>query len=159
MEQHITSFVGIDVAKETLEICILPEDTRKTVDYSSRGIQQILKLLPEIETCLVVVEATAPTSVNSFRNSLRAGHLVAVVNPRNVHHYALALGILLKQTGSMRIPSLSSAKERRPRTIPQNHEKQEELQQLVTRRRQLVDLRTAESNRREISPVVPLKKV
>ncbi|MEZ6046109.1 MAG: transposase [Planctomycetaceae bacterium] len=41
------------------------------------------------------------------------------------------------------------AKERRPRTIPQNHEKQEELQQLVTRRRQLVDLRTAESNRRE----------
>ncbi|MEZ6046108.1 MAG: hypothetical protein R3C11_11110 [Planctomycetaceae bacterium] len=58
MEQHITSFVGIDVAKETLEICILPEDTRKTVDYSSRGIQQILKLLPEIETCLVVVEAT-----------------------------------------------------------------------------------------------------
>ncbi|MEZ6047823.1 MAG: IS110 family transposase [Planctomycetaceae bacterium] len=149
MEQHITSFVGIDVAKETLEICILPEDTRKTVDYSSRGIQQILKLLPEIETCLVVVEATGAYQRQLVSELASAGHLVAVVNPRNVHHYALALGILAKTDRIDAHTIAQFAKERRPRTIPQNHEKQEELQQLVTRRRQLVDLRTAESNRRE----------
>jgi transposase len=80
---------------------------------------------------------------------VNAGHLVAHLNPRPVRHFAIALGILAK-TDPIDARTLAQfAITVRPRTLQEIPEKQSELQQLVDRRRQLIELRTAEKNRME----------
>lgn len=150
MDGSITSFVGIDVAKDSLDLCVLPQQTRQEFSYDAKGLKQLFDLLPAAGTCLIVVEATGGYQRRVVAELAAAGHLVAVVNPRPVRHFGIALGILAKTDRiDARVIALFG-QHVRPRTIPKNHEKQEELQQLVTRRRQLIDLRTAESNRQEL---------
>jgi len=150
MDGSITSFVGIDVAKHSLELCVLPEETRQDFSYDAKGLEQLFRQLPDAGTCLIVVEATGGYERRVVAELAAAGHLVAVVNPRQVRHFAIALGILAKTDRiDARVIALFG-QQVRPRTIAKNHEKQEELQQLVTRRRQLIDLRTTETNRQEL---------
>ena len=90
-----------------------------------------------------------------------AGHLVAVVNPRQVRDFAKGLGILAKTDRLDAQVIARFGQQVRPRTLAKTHEKQEELDQLVTRRRQLIDLRTAERNRLETlvsKPLIPRSK-
>jgi len=158
MNDSITSFVGIDVAKHSLDLCVLPEQTREKFSYDTQGLVQLLGRLPEAGTCLVVVEATGGYQRRVVAQLADAGHLVAVVNPRQVRDFARALGVLAKTD---RIDAKVIAKfgqHVRPRTIGKTHEKQEELQQLVTRRRQLVNLRTVEKNRFDMLTSKPVRK-
>ena len=158
MDGSITSFVGIDVAKHSLDLCVLPEGTRQNLSYDSKGLKQLLGQLPEPGTCLVVVEATGGYQRRVVAELADAGHRVAVANPRQVHHFGIALGILAKTDRiDARVIALYG-QHVRPRTIVKHHEKQEELQQLVTRRRQLIDLRTAETNRQELLTSQPVRK-
>ena len=148
MDGSITSFVGIDVAKHSLDLCVL-EETRQKFSYDAKGVGQLFRQLPDVGSCLIVVEATGGYQRRLVAELAEAGHLVAVANPRHVHHFGIALGILAKTDRiDARVIALFG-QHVRPRTIPQNHEKQEELQELATRRRQLIDLRTAETNRQE----------
>ena len=150
MDDSITTFVGIDVAKDSFDVCILPQETSQKLSYDAKGLEQLLGLLPKAGTCLSVVEATGGYQRRLVAELANAGHLVAVANPRHVHHYGIALGILAKTDRiDARVIALYGQIVR-PRTIAVKHEKQDELQQLVTRRRQLIDLRTAESNRKEL---------
>jgi transposase len=72
---------------------------------------------------------------------------VAIVNPRKVRDFAKALGLLERPTRSMRRswPPSRRGFSRRPRPLPDDL--QADLRALVTRRRQLVDMLTAERNR------------
>jgi transposase len=158
MDGSITSFVGIDVAKHAFDLCLLPDETQHTLTYDARGLEQLQRLLPPQETCLIIVEATGGYQQRLVADLVAAGHWVAVVNPRQVRDFAKGLGILAKTD---RIDSQVIARfgqHVRPRTITKNHEKQEELQQLVTRRRQLIDLRTAEKNRQELPAAKAVQK-
>jgi transposase len=112
--------------------------------------------LPEPGSCLIVVEATGGYQRRVVAELVAAGHRVAVVNPRQVRDFARGLGILAKTDRLDALVIARFGQHVRPRTIAQRPEKQEELAQLVVRRRQLVDLRTAEKNRREtvVSPSV-----
>ena len=149
MDGSITSFVGIDIAKHTLDLHLLPESTSASFDYDAAGLKQLLEGLPNPGTCLVVVEATGGYQRRIVAELADAGHHTAVVNPRQVRDFAKGLGILAKTDRiDARVIALF-AQHVRPRTLANTHENQEELQQLVTRRRQLVDLRTAEKNRME----------
>ena len=151
--QHV---VGIDVAKHTLDLALLPGDQRPTLDYDEQGLQQLLRTLPEPGSCLIVVEATGGYQRRVVAELVSAGHQVAVVNPRQVRDFARGMGILAKTDRLDALVIARFGQHVRPRTIAQRPEKQEELAQLVVRRRQLVDLRTAEKNRREtvVSPSV-----
>ncbi len=96
-----------------------------------------------------MVEATGGYSRALVAELIDAGHQVAVVNPRQVRDFAKACGILAKtdRIDAAVLARFGQAVELRTQTkIP---EKQLELQDLVVRRRQLVELRTAEMNRRE----------
>lgn len=78
---------------------------------------------------------------------LEAGHCVAVVNPRQVRCFAHALGILAK-TDRIDAKTLATyAEQVRPRMMEKPRENQDQITDLVARRRQLIDLRTAEKNR------------
>jgi transposase len=78
---------------------------------------------------------------------LEAGHCVAVVNPRQVRRFAEGLGIKAK-TDKIDAKTLARYAElARPRTMEKPLEKQVQIEDLAARRRQLIDLRTAEINR------------
>ena len=58
MTQSITSFVGIDVSKASLDVAFLPQGKPLKVDYSTPGLLELARKLPPAGTCLIVVEAT-----------------------------------------------------------------------------------------------------
>jgi transposase len=143
------SFVGIDVAKDQLDVDILPSGKKFPVPRNRQGYQQLLAQLPAAGTCLIILEATGGYEREVVAELLSRGHHVAVVNPRQVRDYARALGILAK-TDEIDARVLARFGEQvKPRCILASAPELAELQQLVDRRRQLLDLRTAETNRLE----------
>jgi transposase len=147
MDGSITSFVGIDIAKRSLDLAVLPEGTSLTVASDAKGRQQLLKQLPAPGTCRIVLEATGGYERLLVAELLDAGYDVAVVNPRQVRDFAKALGIRAKTDRLDASVLARFAQQVRPRSTAQKSEKQAEFEQLVVRRRQLVELRTSEKNR------------
>jgi len=156
--KDISTFVGIDVAKKSLDLATLPATTPRTFSHDAKGRQELLDNLPKPGTCLVVVEATGGYERLLVADLLDAGHLVAVVNPRQVRDFAKALGILAKTDRIDAAVIARFGQQVKPRLLAEVHEKQGELDQLVTRRRQLIVLRTAEKNRFAIAHSKPVKR-
>ena len=147
MDDSISAFVGIDVSKGTLDGHCLPEARRFKVPNTSAGHTQLLAQLPAPASCHIVVEATGGYERRLVAELVAAGHLVSVVNPRQVRDFAKAHGILAKTDGIDAQVIDRFARDIRPRPVAQTSQKQAELDDLVTRRRQLLQLRTAEMNR------------
>ena len=156
--KDISTFVGIDVAKKSLDVATLPATSPRTFSHDVEGRRELLDNLPQPETCLVVVEATGGYERLLVADLLDAGHLVAVVNPRQVRDFAKALGILAKTDRIDAAVIARFGQQVKPRPLAEVHEKQGELDQLVTRRRQLVVLRTAEKNRFTMVHSRPVKR-
>lgn len=145
-----TSFVGIDVAKHRFDIHILSGRSFH-VPADPDGRQALLAQLPAPGTCLIVVEASGGYERLLVCELVAAGHAVSRVNPRQVRDFARGFGILAK-TDRLDAQVLARFAEKiRPRPLAQTHEKQDELDELIGRRRQLIELRVAESNRRGTS--------
>lgn len=149
MDVAFTSFVGIDIAKRTLDVHVLPE--RRSLQHSndSKGRRQLREQLPPPGLCLIVVEATGGYERALVAELIDAGYHVAVVNPRQARDFAKACGHLAKtdRIDAAVLARFGEAVELRIQAkIP---EKQLELQDLVARRRQLVELRAGEMNRKE----------
>jgi len=149
MDGSFDSFVGIDVAKSSLDVCLLPEGRTVSLLYDQSGLKELHRQLPPSGTCLIVIEATGGYQRLLVADLVDAGHRVAVVNPRQVRDFARGLGILAKTDRIDASVIARFGQHVRPRTVAKTPEKQQELEQLVTRRRQLVELRTAETNRLE----------
>jgi transposase len=149
MDVAFTSFVGIDIAKRTLDVHVLPE--RRSLQHSndSKGRRQLREELPPPGLCLIVVEATGGYERALVAELIDAGYHVAVVNPRQARDFAKACGHLAKTDciDAAVLARFGEAVELRIQAkIP---EEQLELQDLVARRRQLVELRAGEMNRKE----------
>ena len=92
-----TSFVGIDVSKNTLDVYVLPAGERWQVANDQAGCAQLLeRLKPLGETVLVVMEATNVFWRMAAAALAGAGLACAVVNPRQVRDFARAMGKLAK---------------------------------------------------------------
>jgi len=149
MEDRVLTWVGIDVAKDSLELAysIARGAERHSVANSRSGHGSLLEKLPSPTTTRVVVEATGGYERAVVTALIEAGYRVAVVNPRQVRDFAKALGILAKTD---RIDALILARfgqQVNPRLLEEDPTQRAELMQLVARRRQLIELRTMESNR------------
>ena len=149
MNDSPNSVVGIDVAKETCESFFLSEEKWFEFTNDPAGHRQLLCRLPAAGTCLVVLEATGGYQRQLVAELLDAGHRVAVANPRQVRDFAKGLGILAKTDRIDARVIARFGRQVQPRPIEKLRENQDELDQLVTRRRQLIDFRTSESNRLE----------
>jgi transposase len=158
MTHAITTFVGIDVSKSSLDVAFLPEGKPLKVEYDTKGLGTLRRSLPAAGSCLIVLEATGGYQRRVVADLVDAGHLVAVVNPRQVRDYARGLGILAKTDRIDAGVIARFGQDVKPRTMAKASEKQEELAELVTRRRQLVDLRVAEKNRQEHPTTKIVKK-
>ena len=139
----------MDVAKDSLEVgCSTPQAVRlRTVENAPAGFRQLLKALPPRESAAVVLEATGGYERNVVAELIEAGYRVAVVNPRQVRDFAKGLGILAKTDRIDAQVLAKFAQHINPRMLREMPEQQQQLADLVTRRRQLLDLRTMESNR------------
>lgn len=144
-------FVGIDVSKETLDVHV--DDPKVSFQTSSRteGRQELLKKLPPSDSCQVILEATGKLERPIVNDLLAAGYRVSLVNPRQVRKYAEALGVLAKTDAVDARVLARFGRDVRPRILAETENRQLELEDLVTRRRQLVEHRTAEQNRKSTS--------
>ena len=143
-------FVGIDVSKAKLDVAV-DSQSLGTFSNDAAGHKAMLDQLPAAGTCLVVLEATGGYEKSVVLELVDQEHIVSVVNPRQVRDFAKALGILAKTDKIDALVIARFANQVRPRAAGKSHEKQDELDQLVTRRRQLLSTRTAEKNRQAMA--------
>jgi transposase len=140
-------FIGIDVAKATLDIATLPSGETWTVPNDAAGLQELLPRLLALTPTLVVLEATGGFESTAVAALAQAGVPVVVANPRQVRDFAKALGRLAK-TDALDAGILAEFAQRvRPEPRPLPDETTQVLDSLLTRRRQLLDMLTAEKNR------------
>jgi transposase len=150
--------VGIDVAKATLDLYLLPSGQTQTLSNTKAGFKALLKTLPDPAHCLIVLEATGGFEREVVAELIDAGYHVAVINPKRARDFAKALGLAAKTDRiDARVLALFADKVQ-PAPIEKTPEKQAEMQQLVTRRRQLIDLKTQESNRWGVTHAKAAKK-
>lgn len=87
--------VGIDVAKNTLEVAIGPDAPSLTLPNTPEGFDALLARLDGVQVRLVLLEATGGLEVGVACAFQAAGLDVAVINPRQSHSFAMAMGHLL----------------------------------------------------------------
>ena len=135
-------FVGIDVSKAQLDMALRPEG-RFSASNDEAGFAQILERLKAAPPTLVVLEATGGLEIPITGVLAAAGVPVVVVNPRQVRDFAKATGKLAK-TDALDAQVLAHfAEVLRPLPDAQT----QALAALLARRRQLVEMLTAEKNR------------
>jgi len=146
-EKLSETFVGIDVSKHSLDIQIDPAGQFLHVAYDDAGVADVCRRLLRLAPTLIVMEATGGLEVRLAGELASRGLAVAVVNPRQVRDFAKASGELAK-TDRIDAGILSRfAKAIRPTARPLKDADTRDLDDLVTRRRQLVEIRLQETIR------------
>ena len=140
-------FVGIDVSKDTLDVCAYPTQDTFRVPNSPDGLGELIKRLKPLEPRLIVFEATGGYETLAVSSLAVAGLPVVVINPRQIRDFAKSIGRLAKTDviDAGVIARFASAV--RPELRPLKDSPSQELTGLVTRRRQIVDMIVAETNR------------
>ena len=147
MKETEECFVGIDVSKDTLDVAIRPDGDRWTTRNDEKGTQELVDRLRERRPTLVVLEATGGLQMPAVVALASAKLPVVVVNPRQIRDFAKATGRLAK-TDSIDSDVIAHFGEAlRPEVRPLRDPESQELSDLLARRRQLVDMKTAEKNR------------
>jgi len=140
-------YVGVDVAKAELVVAARPSDERWSVANDERGARTLAERLKRDAPALVVLEATGGYELAAVAALAAAGLPVVVANPRQVRDFARATGQLAK-TDRIDAGVLALFAERvRPEVRPLPNEEAQELDAVLTRRRQLLEMLTAERNR------------
>jgi transposase len=141
-------FVGIDVAKDRLDVHVRPSDERFNSANDEVGIHELVKRLEDLAPTLIVLEATGGYEVPVAAAIASAGLAVAVVNPRQIRDFARATGQLAKTDRLDAAANARFAEAIRPAARPLADAAAQALSELVARRRQLLDMLQAERNRR-----------
>lgn len=140
-------FIGIDVSKKMLDVCILPQGMVKKVENNQIGFEHLTKWLSEFKGALVVMEASGGLQTQVCGTLHEAGFQVSVVNPRQVRDFAKAMGILAK-TDKIDASVLAAFAQRvRPEPRPLKDKQALYLSELMARRRQLLGMIVMEKNR------------
>ena len=143
---EVKRHVGIDVAKAQLDVFIRPSGDRLSVANDEVGIRRLLGQLGPSD--FVILEATGGLEVPLAGALALGGIAVAIVNPRQVRDFARATGRLAK-TDRLDAEMLARFGEVvRPTPRPLPDAQGQAFEALLTRRRQLVEMLTAEKNRR-----------
>ena len=143
------AFVGIDIAKADFVVACRPEETSWTATNDLAGITAAVDRLRTLAPTLIVLEATGGYETALVAAFAAAALPVVVANPRQVRDFAKATGQLAK-TDHVDAQLLALFAERvhpTPRPLPDAALQQ--LDALMTRRRQLLDMVTSERNRLE----------
>lgn len=151
-------FVGIDVAKDQLDVHVRPTSERFSAARDGAGIAELVDRLKQLTPALVVLEATGGFELTVAAALAAAGLPLAVVNPRQIRDFARATGKLAKTDAldAAAIAHFAQAVHPQPRPLPDAQA--QELGELVARRRQVIEMMVAERNRARLLQSVRLKK-
>ena len=142
-----SSYVGIDVSKDRLDVAVLGKERVWQVENTQEGIVQLVQRLEELQPELIVVEATGGYQRAVVEALFWAGLAVAVVNPARVRQFARAYGLLAK-TDKLDAQVLAVFGQKvQPRRYESKSEAGKHLSALLVRRRQLDEMLKAEQNR------------
>jgi transposase len=146
-------FVGIDVSKATLDIATHPDPECWQIPNDDASIRALISRLRRLHPTLIVLEATGGYEHPVVAACAAAGLPVVVANPRQVRDFARATGQLAK-TDAIDAQVLAGFAARvQPAMRPLPAAATQALDALLTRRRQLLEMLTAERNRREHAPL------
>ena len=153
-------YIGIDVSKDRLDVHVRPSDEAFAVARDGEGLAALVERLGALRPYLVVLEGTGGFELTVAAALAAAAVPLAVVNPRQVRDFARATGQLAK-TDTLDAKAIARFAEMvRPEPRPVPDEQARSLGELVARRRQVIEMMTAERNRRrQLTSRRPIKSV
>jgi transposase len=158
-EEVQMSFVGIDVSKSQLDIAVRPVNKRWSTANTEADIAGVVETLKGLSPQVIVIEATGGMEMLLVASLSQASLPIVVVNPRQVRDFAKAVGRMAK-TDRIDAEVLAHFGEAvKPEVRLLKDEDTQMLNALVTRRRQVIEMLTAEKNRLRISPKILHKDI
>jgi transposase len=139
--------IGIDVSKATLDVAVWPSSERWQEKNDPKGCAALVAHVTRLRPDVIVLEATGGYEVAAAAALAAAGLPVAVVNPRQVRDFGRASGKLAKTDALSAALLAHFGAVMKPPVRPLPDALTQELQHWVARRRQLVEMKTAEQNR------------
>jgi transposase len=159
MKNLIGSYVGIDVSKKTLDTAIGQEADLWQAANDQKGIATIIDRLQEVSPTLIVVEATGGLEIRLLTALYEANLPFCRVHPGRVREFARSIGLLAK-TDKLDARLLARFGEAvKPATTALPGEDEQHLSALLARRRQVIDMLTAEKNRLGTAPAVTQERI
>ena len=147
MTTSMERFLGIDVSKDLLDVHVRPDGTARQFANTPEGLDALLDWLRSLSLTLIVVEASGGYE-RAVLTALSLGGLpVCLVNPKRVRDFAKAAGRLAKTDAIDAAVLAHFAQALRPSVWVMPGADAQKLQALLTRRTQLVQMRTMEKNR------------
>jgi transposase len=141
------SFVGVDVSKAHLDVAARPAGAAFRVPNDPAGHAELVRRVAPLSPALVVLEATGGIELPAVAALQAAGLPVAAVNPRQARDFAKGTGRLAK-TDRIDAEALAHFAEAvRPEARPAAPAERVALDALLTRRRQVLEMRVMEGNR------------
>lgn len=140
-------FIGIDVAKEKLDLAVLGERRVSQVSNDEKGITEIIEEMKRLDVEIIVVEATGGYQRELVMRVYEAGLPVAVVNPSRVRQYARARGLIAKTDKIDAFLLAEFGQQMKPRQFEAKSESGRYVSALLVRRRQVEEMLKAERNR------------
>jgi transposase len=143
------TYIGIDVAKNTLDAHRFPDGLHKQFTNSEEGWQDFLQWIKDTPPTLVLCEATGGYEKNFVIALAHDEVPFRVVNPARVRDYAKSLGILAKtdKIDAKVLAKFAAERNLEPQQMPD--ETQRKLKELIVWRRQLIKTRTMHRNQLE----------
>ena len=152
-------FVGIDVAKDHLDICLRRDGRERALhtEASPAGLATLIARLKRAKPTLIVLEASGGYERRPMQALQRAGFTVAKLNPCQARYFARAQGTLAKTDRLDATVLARYAQAMQPRPSQPLSEAQQRLRALIIRRRQVIANRKAEACRLAQTPYDDLK--
>jgi len=140
-------FVGIDVSKARLDIAIRPGNDVFSVSNDESGISELVERIAGLDPERIVLEATGSLETPLVIALAERGLKIVVANARQVRDFAKAAGRLAKTDRIDAEVLAQFAEVMRPpiRALPDSSARA--LDAVLARRRQVVEMITAEVNR------------
>lgn len=152
MADMMPTFVGIDVSNTQLDLALRPSGTTQSFPNNEPGIKALVEHLCVVKPELIVLEASGGIERSVVRALVAADLPVTVANPRQVRDFAKATGQLAK-TDRLDAQVLARFAEAvRPALRPLPDDMTLDLRALIARRRQLIEMLTAEQHRLSRAP-------
>lgn len=150
--------VGIDVSKDWLDVHALPSGEGRRFAYDASGLDELLSWLKSLDPDGVGMEATGGLEVACAAALSAANVPLFVVNPAQVRSFAAALGKRAKTDQLDAAVIAAFVEATKPEIRPLRDAETRALAELVTRRRQIVQMMTAEENRLRMAQGKPAQK-
>ena len=145
-------FIGMDVSKATLDVAVRPTGEEMSFANTEDGVAAMTDFIQSFSPRLIVLEVTGGWEAVAVSALAAKGLPVVVVNPRHVRNFAKATGLLAKTDKIDARTIARFAEAVKPEVRPLKDEEARRLDAFLSRRRQLLQMSTAEKNRLVLAP-------